>query len=162
MSNNIDNFRQKLGGAVGAVRRSVPEIVMLLIIALVALAAFLPPSTTPVSPLPTATPPANSAVFILPVDKIKSDLGVLTPGNVILIVVNTVSTAKDQTVTYQAARHPAVLLDILDKGGAPVQLPYTEAATVRVSLSRTGADADIVDFVQQLPTATDIYLLPTP
>lgn len=141
-------------------QRLTPEISVAFVLILLASAILAPAPALPPTPAPTATAPASSIVFDLPSSKIQSDLGRLTSNSIAVILVYDEPAVDGKTVTRKSDRFLATLLDVLDADGVPLASPYPKAATVRIALSRANNDAQILEFVRQLPAASVIYVLP--
>jgi hypothetical protein len=132
------------------------ELGIILLLLLAVLTIIISPSSGSSSSPPAATYSTTAtanATFILPADKVQSDLSDLQPNsNIVVILVSG---------DHKANKYNATLLDVDGVGNEPLPLPYPKknAATVRISLSRSAYD--IADFANQLTGVSTIFLLPS-
>ncbi len=140
----------------GPLWRFLPEVGIFLLIVF-ALLTIIFPSSGP-SQSPPATPYSSTATanatFMIPADKIQSDLTVLQPNSNILIVL----VSSDHKA---ANKYNAILVDAEGVGNVPLPTPYhkNNVAQVRITLSRSAYD--IGNFTSQLTDASAIFLLPS-
>lgn len=94
----------------------------------------------------------NNAIFLLPSDKIQSDLVSLHPGNAILLLVT----------NNNVQRYQVNLSSIQGVSSDDPNPPYNkDVVKVRISLLRGTNDNVIMDFAKQLTGVIAIYILPT-
>ena len=94
--------------------------------------------------------------------KVQSDVKPLTSTLAVVILVHDEPTPDGKAIVHKSDRYMATLLNLLDAEGVPLTAPFTDAAKIRVALSRANDDAQILEFVRQLPAANLIYILPAP
>jgi hypothetical protein len=121
--------------------------------------AFIQPAISQgkwtLTPTPSPTPMgyiASNEMFVLPVNKIASDLSQLTKGEEVAIVL---------IVGGQTYHYPATFSSVTGDGGTPIPALYANGKFAFIELVLASPSPSILDvFLSQLACATTIYLFP--